>query len=45
MSLRLAVLWLAATFAATVLADEASVKRGVETRFTGMKVNSVAKTP
>jgi thiol:disulfide interchange protein DsbC len=45
MSLRLAALCLAATFTATALADEASVKRGVETRFTGMKVNSVAKTP
>ena len=45
MSLRLSALCLAATFTATALADEASVKRGVEARFTGMKVNNVAKTP
>lgn len=45
MSLRLSALCLAATFTAAVLADEASVKRGVEARFAGIKVNSVAKTP
>lgn len=45
MSLRLSALCLAATFTATALADEASVKRGVEARFAGIKINSVAKTP
>lgn len=45
MNLRLPALCLAATFTATVLADEASVKRGVEARFSGIKINSVAKTP
>jgi len=45
MSLRLLALCLAATCTATAFADEASVKRGVEARFSGTKVNSVAKTP
>ena len=44
MSLRLPALLLAAAFATTVLADEASVKRGVEARFDGIKVDSVTKT-
>ena len=44
MSLRLLAVFLAASFAATVLADEASVKRGVEARFDGIKVDSVTKT-
>jgi len=45
MSLRLPILFLAATFSVTALADEASVKRGVEARFGGIKVDSVTKTP
>ena len=45
MSLRLLILFLAATFPATALADEASVKRGVEARFTGIKVDGVTRTP
>ena len=44
MSLRLSALFLAAVFTATALADEASVRRGVETRFDGIKVDSVTKT-
>ena len=36
---------LAAVFAAGASADEASVKRGVEGRFSGIKVGSVTKTP
>ena len=44
MSLRLPTLLLAAAFATTALADEASVKRGVEARFDGIKVDSVTKT-
>ena len=44
MSLRLPALFLAAAFATTALADEASVKRGVEARFDGIKVDSVTKT-
>jgi thiol:disulfide interchange protein DsbC len=45
MSLRLPILFLAATFSVTALADEASVKRGVEARFSGIKVDGVTKTP
>ena len=45
MSLRLPILFLAATFSAAALADEASVRRGVEARFAGVKVDSVTKTP
>jgi len=45
MMLRLWVLLLAGLFAGCVLADEASVKRGVEARFEGVKVGSVARTP
>jgi thiol:disulfide interchange protein DsbC len=44
MSLRLPALFLAAAFATTALADEASVKRGVEARFDGIKVDSVTRT-
>jgi thiol:disulfide interchange protein DsbC len=44
MSLRLPALFLAAAFATSVLADEASVKRGIEARFDGIKVDSVTKT-
>jgi thiol:disulfide interchange protein DsbC len=44
MSLRLPALLVAAAFATTALADEASVKRGVEARFDGIKVDSVTKT-
>jgi thiol:disulfide interchange protein DsbC len=44
MNLRLPALLLAAAFATTALADEASVRRGVEARFDGMKVDSVTKT-
>ncbi|HKB63871.1 MAG TPA: disulfide isomerase DsbC N-terminal domain-containing protein, partial [Burkholderiales bacterium] len=44
MSLRLPALLLAAAFTTTALADEASVRRGVEARFDGIKVDSVTKT-
>ena len=44
MKLRLWTLLLA-IFAGQALADEASVKRGVETRFDGVKVESVTRTP
>ena len=44
MSSRLPALVLAAVFTATALADEASVRRGVEARFDGIKVDSVSKT-
>jgi len=44
MSLRLPALFLAAAIATSALADEASVKRGVEARFDGIKVDSVTKT-
>jgi thiol:disulfide interchange protein DsbC len=39
------VFLLAAVLAGSAFADEASVKRGVETRFEGIKVESVARTP
>lgn len=45
MMLRLLGLLLAGTFAGHALADEASVKRGVEARFEGVKVGSVVRTP
>ena len=45
MKLRLWALLLAAIFAGQALADEASVRRGVETRFEGVKVESVTRTP
>ena len=45
MSFRLMVFVLAAAFAALASADEASVKRGVEARFAGLKADSVTKTP
>jgi thiol:disulfide interchange protein DsbC len=45
MILRLLGLLLAVTFAARALADESSVKRGVEARFEGIKVDSVTRTP
>jgi len=45
MMLRLWALLFAGLFTGCVLADEASVKRGVEARFEGVKVSSVARTP
>ncbi|HKW38212.1 MAG TPA: DsbC family protein [Burkholderiales bacterium] len=45
MILRLLVLIFATTIAGLALADEASVKRGVEARFDGVKVESVTRTP
>lgn len=45
MSVRLAALVVALSFTAVAFADEAQVKRGIESRFPGMKVTSVAKTP
>lgn len=45
MNLRLAALLIAAVFTGAAFADEASVKRGVEARFSGIKVGSVTKTP
>ena len=45
MILRTCVFLFAAVFAGQALADEASVKRGVEARFEGVKIESVARTP
>jgi thiol:disulfide interchange protein DsbC len=45
MMLRLMVLLLAGVLAGNALADEASVKRGVEARFEGLKVEGVTRTP
>jgi thiol:disulfide interchange protein DsbC len=45
MILRLLILIFATTIAGLALADEASVKRGVEARFEGVKVESVTRTP
>jgi thiol:disulfide interchange protein DsbC len=45
MSVRWFSAMLLATFSAAIFADEASVKKGVESRFGGIKVDSVAKTP
>jgi thiol:disulfide interchange protein DsbC len=42
---RLLAFLLAVALAGTAFADEASVKRGVETRFEGVKVESVTRTP
>jgi len=44
MKLLAQVLFFAAIFNATAFADEVSVKRGVETRFDGIKIDSVTKT-
>lgn len=44
-SLRNLAVFLAIAFAAAAHADEASVKRGVETRLGGIKADSVTKTP
>jgi thiol:disulfide interchange protein DsbC len=43
--MRVWVLLLAAIFAGRALADEAAVRRGVEARFEGVKIESVARTP
>jgi len=45
MTLRLWVVALAAMVGGYAWADEASVRRGVETRFEGIKVESVTRTP
>jgi thiol:disulfide interchange protein DsbC len=45
MKLPLLVLFLAGIVAGRALADEVSVKRGVEARFEGSKVDSVTRTP
>jgi thiol:disulfide interchange protein DsbC len=45
MILRLVILLLASILAGQALADEASVKRGVEARIEGVKIDSVARTP
>jgi len=45
MILRLLPVLLAVMFAGSALADEASVKRGVEARFDGIKIDSVLRTP
>lgn len=45
MILRLFILFFAMALAGHALADEASVKRGVEARFEGVKVESVTRTP
>lgn len=45
MILRAGMLLLATVLAGRALADEASVKRGVETRFEGVKIESVTRTP
>ena len=45
MTLRLLVVLFAALAAGHAWADEASVKRGVETRFEGIKVEGVTRTP
>ena len=44
MRLRLPALFLAAILTASAFADEVSVRRGVEARFDGIKVQSVTKT-
>jgi thiol:disulfide interchange protein DsbC len=44
MKVRMQILFLASIFAATALADEVSVRRGVEARFDGIKIDSVTKT-
>jgi thiol:disulfide interchange protein DsbC len=45
MMLRLLVLLLAGILGGQALADEASVKRGIEARFGGIKVDGVTRTP
>lgn len=45
MILRLCVLLLTAILASRAWADEAAVKRGVEARFEGVKIESVTRTP
>ena len=45
MRARLWILLLAATLSTAALADEMSVRKGVEARFVGLKVDSVTKTP
>jgi len=45
MSARLGILLLAATLSTMTFADENSVKKDVEARFVGLKVDSVTKTP
>ena len=45
MILRLFILFFAMALAGGALADEASVRRGVEARFEGVKVESVTRTP
>ena len=45
MNLRILALVLAASLCAPALADEASVQKAIEARFTGVKVSSVTKTP
>jgi len=45
MSARLGIFLLAATLSTAALADEISVKKGIEARFAGLKVESVTKTP
>jgi thiol:disulfide interchange protein DsbC len=45
MILRLWILLLAMILSGRVLADEVSVKRGVEARFEGVKIESVTRTP
>jgi thiol:disulfide interchange protein DsbC len=45
MSARVLALLFAATFSLAAFADEVSVKKDLESRFTGLKVDSVAKTP
>ncbi len=45
MILRTCAILFAALFAGRALADEASVKRGVEARFEGVKIESVGRTP
>jgi thiol:disulfide interchange protein DsbC len=45
MILRLSALIFAAVVAGRTLADEASVRRGVEARFDGVKIESVTRTP
>ncbi|HEY6239641.1 MAG TPA: disulfide isomerase DsbC N-terminal domain-containing protein, partial [Burkholderiales bacterium] len=44
MKVRMQVLFLASILAATALADEVSVRKGVEARFDGIKIDSVNKT-
>jgi len=45
MSARIGIFLVAAMLSMVAIADEVSVKKGVETRFLGLKVDSVTKTP